>query len=144
MAYEYSLAHLTVQPCTPPEMVKIAIKTGYQYVSLRMKSLAAHDLVYPLMDNREMMRETKRIMADTGIRVHDIEIVCIDPATEPETYTPFFEAGGELNARSVITLITDPNCNRATERFSRLCELAEPYGLNLDLEFVADSPLDQV
>ena len=83
-----------------------------------------------------MMKETKRIMADTGIRVLDIEVVRMDPATEPETYESFLEAGGELDARSVICHLPDPERNRATERFARLCDLAEPFGLNVDIEFM--------
>ena len=136
MAYEFSLAHLSVLQCSPPEMVNIADKTGYQYVSLRIKPLTDHEPTHPLAENRKMMKETKRLLADTGVRVHDIEILHIGPDTDPEAYVSFFEAGGELNARSVICLVTDPDRSRVIECFGRLCELAGPYGLTIDLEFV--------
>ena len=135
MGYEFSLAHLTVLPCTPPEMVEIAAKAGYTYVSLRMTAVTAGERTYPLMDDRKMMKETRARMADTGVRVLDIELARMDPATEPETYLSFLEAGGELGARSVIGQIPDPARERATERFARLCDLAEPFGLTVDLEF---------
>jgi sugar phosphate isomerase/epimerase len=99
MGYEFSLAHLTVPQCTPPEMVDIAAKTGYQYVSLRMTAVPPNERTYPLMDDREMMKETKMRMTDTGVRVLDIELARMDPATEPETYLSFLEAGGELGVR---------------------------------------------
>ena len=35
MAQQYSLAHLTVLGCAPPEMTYIAARAGYDYVSLR-------------------------------------------------------------------------------------------------------------
>jgi len=136
MGYEFSLAHLTVLQCAPPEMVEIAGKTGYQYVSLRMTAVTASERTYPLMDDRKMMKETKMRLADTGVCVLDIELVRMDPATEPETYLSFLEAGGELNARSVIGQVPDPDRERATERFARLCDLAEPFGLTVDLEFL--------
>ncbi len=135
MGYEFSLAHLTVLQCTPPEMVEIAAKTGYQYVSLRMTAVTPNERTYPLMDNRKMMRETKARLADTGVRVLDIELARMDPATEPETYLSFLEAGGELGARCAIGQVPDPDRERAKERFARLCDLAEPFGLTIDLEF---------
>ena len=136
MTYEFSLAHLTVLQCTPPEMVKIAAKTGYNYISLRMTAVTATERTYPLMDDRKMMKETKARMADTGIRVHDIELARMNSATEPETYLSFLEAGGELGARSVICQLPDPDRERAVERFARLCDLAEPFDLTVDLEFL--------
>jgi sugar phosphate isomerase/epimerase len=135
MAYEFSLAHLTVLQCSPPEMVSIAAKAGYQYVSLRMTAVTANERTYPLMDDRAMMKETKKRMADTGVGVLDIELARMDPQTEPETYLKFLEAGAELGARAVIAQLPDPDRGRATERFDRLCDLAQPFGLTVDLEF---------
>ena len=135
MDYEFSLAHLTVLQCTPMEMVEIAAKTGYDYVSLRMTAVTADERIYPLMDDPKMMKETKMRMADTGVGVLDIELARLDPATEPEAYLSFFEAGGELGARAVIGQLPDPDRTRATERFARLCDLAAPFGLTIDLEF---------
>lgn len=135
MAYEFSLAHLTVLQCSPPEMTAIAAKAGYQYVSLRMTAVTANEKTYPLMDDRAMMKETKARLADTGVGVLDIELARLDPKTEPEAYLKFLEAGAELGARAVIAQLPDPDRGRATERFGRLCDLAQPFGLTVDLEF---------
>ena len=136
MDYEFSLAHLTVLQCSPPEMVEIASKSGYQYVSLRLTPVTANEPIYSLMDDRKMMKETKARLADTGIRVLDLELIRMDPATEPETYASILEAGGELNARSVICQLPDPDFKRATERYAKICDLAKPFGLTVDLEFL--------
>jgi sugar phosphate isomerase/epimerase len=135
MTYQFSLAHLTVLQCSPPEMVAIAAKSGYQYVSLRMTAVTPNGESYPLMDNTAMMKETKARMADTGVGVLDIELARMDPQTEPEAYLKFLEAGAELGARSVIAQLPDPDRIRATNRFGRLCDLAKPLGLTVDLEF---------
>jgi sugar phosphate isomerase/epimerase len=135
MGYEFSLAHLTVLDSTPPEMVKIAAATGYQFVSFRMTAVTPTERTYPLMDDRAMMKETKALLADTGVRVLDIELARMDPETEPEAYISFLEAGAELGARSVIAQLPDPDRDRATQRFARLCDLAKPLGLTIDLEF---------
>ena len=136
MDTEFSLAHLTTLQSTPPEMVKIAAKAGYQYVSLRMTAVTPNERTYPLMNDREMMKTTKELMADTGVRVHDIELARLDPETRPEAYIPFLEAGRELGARAVIAQLHDADRDRATERFARLCDLAKPLGLTVDLEFL--------
>jgi sugar phosphate isomerase/epimerase len=135
MGYEFSLAHLTVLKSSPPEMVKIAAETGYQFVSLRMTAVTPTEPVYGLTDDPAMMRETKSLLADTGVRVLDIELARMDPKTEPETYLPFLQTGAELGARHVITQLPDPDRNRAMQRFARLCDLAKPLGLTIDLEF---------
>lgn len=135
MNYEFSLAHLTVLQCSPPEMVAIAANVGYSYVSLRMTAVTTKEKTYPLMSDRTMMQETKKRMADTGVRVLDIELARMDPGTEPEVYQAFLEAGGELGARSVIAQLPDPDRGRAADRFARLCAMAQPLGLTVDLEF---------
>jgi len=135
MNYEFSLAHLTVLQCSPPQMVAIASKAGYDYVSLRMTTVTPDEPAYPLMDDRQMMKATKARMADTGIGVLDIELARMDADTEPEAYLPLLEAGAELGARAVITQLPDADRQRAAERFARLCQLAQPFGLTIDLEF---------
>lgn len=136
MAHEFSLAHLTVLQCSPVEMVAIASKTGYQYVSLRLTAVTPNEKIFPLISDRRLMKETLRCLTDTGIGVHDIELVRLDPQTEPESYLACLETGGELGARAVIAQIPDPDKGQAIERFARLCDLARPFDLTVDLEFL--------
>jgi sugar phosphate isomerase/epimerase len=63
-------------------------------------------------------------------------LVRLDPETEPESYLACLEAGGELGARAVIAQIPDPDKGRAIDRFARLCDLARPFELTVDLEFL--------
>lgn len=135
MSPTFSLAHLTVLQCSPPEMVIIASKAGYSFVSFRMTSVTNTEKLYPLIRDKKLLGETKACLNSTGLSVLDIELVRLDPDTEPETYLPFLETGAELGARSVITQLPDPDRQRAVDRFSRLCELAKPYNLTIDLEF---------
>ncbi len=135
MGHQFSLAHLTVLQLTPPEMVRIAARTGYDFVSLRMTAITPSERTYPLMHDKKMMQETKALLADTGVKVLDIELARLGPENEPEDYQAFLEAGAELNARHVITQLPDPDRLRAEERLARLCDMAKPLGLTIDLEF---------
>ncbi len=135
MAQEYSLAHLTVLSLTPPEVVDVAARTGYDYVGLRMTRVTPAEPLYDLARDRALMRETKARVAATGVRVWDVELFRMDPALEPESFVPELEATAELGAHHVIAQLPDPNRERATERFARLCDLAKPLGIFVSLEF---------
>lgn len=137
MTYSFSLAHLTLLHCPPPQLIDIAAKAGYDFASLRMTAVTATEQVYPLIHDRRLMRETRERLAGTGLEVLDVELVRLDPATEPESFLPFLEAGAELGARAVIVQLPDPERRRAIERYARLCELAVPYKLRPVLEFVS-------
>src|SRR5262249_57796228 len=63
---EYSLAHLTVLGCTPPELIYIAARAGYDYVSIRLISMGLPgEPNYALPDNPQMLKQTKMALAST-------------------------------------------------------------------------------
>jgi sugar phosphate isomerase/epimerase len=78
---------------------------------------------------------TKVRLAATGIEVLDIELARIGPNENPRDLMRFLEAGAELGARHVITQLPDPDRARKIDRFAQLCEMAQPLGLTIDLEF---------
>ncbi|MEH6648667.1 MAG: TIM barrel protein [Motiliproteus sp.] len=135
MGYQYSLAHLSVLRLSPAEMITVAARTGYDFVSLRMTAVTTTERTFPLMDNPVMMHEAKALLADTGLEVLDIELARLGPDDEPENFQAFLETGAELGARHVICQLPDPDRDRAIERFARLCDMAKPLGLTVDLEF---------
>jgi sugar phosphate isomerase/epimerase/4-hydroxyphenylpyruvate dioxygenase-like putative hemolysin len=133
--HEYSLAHLTALSLSPPELVDAAAEAGYRYVGLRLTRVTPQEPHYPLATDPALMRTTKVRLAATGVEVLDIELARISPDEDPKDFLRFLEAGAELGARHVITQLPDPDRARKTDRFARLCELAGPLGLTVDLEF---------
>ena len=137
MAQQYSLAHLTVLGCPPPEMTYIAARAGYDYISPRLIYMGLPgEPNYALAENPEMLRQTKRALASTGIKVHDIELARIHDDMHPTKYLPAMEVAAELGAKSVLSSIWTPNLDYATEKFAQVCDLAKPFGLTVDLEYV--------
>ena len=134
MTARFSLAHLTVLSLTPPEMVGVAARAGYQTVGLRLLRVMETP-GYPLMDDKPMMRETKTAMAAAGIGVLDIELVRITPELEVASLEPFFAAGAELGARYSITAPYDSDLARLADRLAAISDLASQYGLRAVLEF---------
>jgi sugar phosphate isomerase/epimerase len=131
----YSLAHLTVLSLTPPEVVDVAARTGYRYVSLRLTRVTPDEPLYDLAHDRLLMKETKARLHAAGLKVLDIELFRMDPSLEPESFIPVLEATAELGARQIIAQLPDPDRERATARFARLCDLAKPLGIFVSLEF---------
>lgn len=132
---EFSLAHLTVLSLAPPEMVSVAARTGYQAVGLRLIAVTPESPGYPLMDNPAMLRDTKARLADTGLRVGDIEFVKITPEIDIAALEPFAAAGAELGARHIIAAPYDPDLGRLAERLAALADLGARYNLSVLLEF---------
>ena len=60
-------------------MVQVAARIGYRAIGLRLIAVTDDSPGYPIMDDALMMRETKAALADTGLRLSDIEFVKITP-----------------------------------------------------------------
>lgn len=132
---DLSLAHLTVLSLPPPEMIRVAARTGYQAVGLRLIAVTEDSPGYPLMNDAVMMRETKAALADTGLRLSDIELVKITPEIDVAALEPFIAAGAALGARRVITAPYDADHARLAHSLDAIARLTEPYGLTALLEF---------
>ena len=135
MKHDYSLAHLTVLSLAPPQVVDVAARAGYRYASLRMTRVTPAEPLYDLARDRAMMQETRARLADTGIEVLDVELFRMDPKLEAEDFAAELDATAELGAKNIIAQLPDPDRARAAARFARLCDLAQPLGIFVSLEF---------
>lgn len=137
MTKKFSLAHLTALEYNPAELTYLAAKIGYDYVSLRSIPIgAANEPEYILAKNKQLLKETKQALESTGLEVLDIEMVRIYDGVDPKEYEHHFEVGAELGAKHVLTTIQTDDQTFALEKFIQICELAKPYGLTIDLEFI--------
>lgn len=130
-----SLAHLTAIDLPPPDLIHAAAEAGFDAVGIRLIRVTDTSPGYPLMQDAAMMRATKAALRETGISVHDIEFVKVEPATDIAKLDRFLDAGAELGAREVITAPYDPDLSRLADRLSALASLAQDRGLGVVLEF---------
>jgi sugar phosphate isomerase/epimerase len=131
----FSLAHLTAITLPPPELIRVAARTGYRSVGLRLLRVTPESPGYPLQDDPALLRETRRAMAETGIGVLDIEFIRITPELDVPSLEGMFAAGAELGAKLAIAAPYDPDAARLAERFGALCDLAARHGMGMALEF---------
>ena len=98
--HQFSLAHLTVLGCAPPEMTYIAARAGYDFVSYRLLSMRLPgEPIYALTEDKALLRQTRTALSGTGLRVHDVELARIQDGLEPRSYAPELEIAAELGAR---------------------------------------------
>src|SRR4029453_8558650 len=135
MKHDYSLAHLTVLSLAPPQVIDVAARPGYRYVGLRMTRVTPDEVLYDLARDRALMRETKVRLADTGVAVLDTELFRMDPTLGPDAFVAELDATAELGAHHIIAQLPDPDRERATGRFARLCDLAKARDIFVSLEF---------
>jgi sugar phosphate isomerase/epimerase len=137
MKKQYSLAYLTILGCPPPEMINIAARAGYDFVSLRPIYMGLPgEPNFSLSDNKELMKETKTALAETGVKLLDIELAKIFDGVDPKNYVPAMESAAELGGKHVLSSIWTDDRSFSIERFAELCELAKPFGLTVELEYV--------
>ena len=83
-----------------------------------------------------MLRQTKAALASTGLRVHDIELARVYEGLHPTKYLPAMEVAAELGAKAVLSSIWGGEREFYIEKFGEICDLAKPFGLTVDLEYV--------
>lgn len=132
----YSLAFLTVFDVGPVEAIRIAAEAGYDLVGLRLLPASPIEAAYPLLNDAKLLNEVMALLQDTGMAVADVELVRLKPETDLGTFIPFLERAQALNAHHAIVVGDDPDLSRLTDNFARLCEMAAPCGLTVDLEFM--------
>lgn len=130
----YSLAQLMALPFSPPQMVQLAADTGCAAAGIRLLPTAPGGVHYPLMDDAALLRETLARMADTGVRILDLEVVRLNAGFDVTAVLPFLAVGARLQARHVLVAGDDPDEARLTASFARFCEAAGEHGLTAELE----------
>jgi sugar phosphate isomerase/epimerase len=116
-------------------MVRVAARIGYRGVGLRLIAVTDDSPGYPIMDDAVMMRETKAALADTGLRLLDVEFVKITPEINVAALESFIAAGASLGASHVITAPYDQDHARLSSSLAGIANLAARYRLSALLEF---------
>jgi sugar phosphate isomerase/epimerase len=137
MTHLVSLAALTVLDLRPEEMVTCAAGAGYDYVGLRLIPATPEEPSYDTIGATPTVREIKRRLDDTGIKVLDVEILRLKPETDvARDFTAFLETGAMLGASEILVAGNDPERGRLVDNFGALAELAGTFGLTPNLEFM--------
>ena len=136
MTRPISLAALTVLELTPPEMVVCAAEAGFSHVGIRLLPATPTEPQYDIVGDTPLLREVERRLADTGVKVLDVEIFRLKPETHVADYEAAIATAARLGASELLVAGNDPDEARLIDRFAAFCDLAESYGLGAGLEFM--------
>lgn len=121
---------------SPQQLIPIAADAGFDLVDLRLSPATPDDRVYAGDALTALCRELRPILRDVGLAVWDVEIIRLNDRTKPEAYLPLVEAAASLGARRMKLVCDSEDHGRAVEVLGRLCDLAAPFGLVMDLEYM--------
>lgn len=134
MARIISLSALTVLELPPPDMVTCARDAGCSHVGLRLIPATPTEVSYDIIGDTPIVRETLSRLADTGIRVLDVEILRLKPETSVTEFRAVLETAARLGARNALVAGNDPDESRLTDNLGALCDLAAPFAIAPCLE----------
>ncbi len=132
----FSLAYLTSAPLSPPDAITLAAKLGYQHVGLRILPASPDGEFSPLMENKALLRETLARVADTGVTVFDVEIIRLNETFRVAETPRFLETCAALGAKAILVAGDDPVEARLIASYATFCDVAAPFGLTANLEFM--------
>ena len=136
MSRKVSLAHLSLIAQPPEQLVAIAAQAGFDLVDLRLSPATPTDRVYDKTERIQLCRALLPRLADAGLKVWDVEIIRINDRTQPEDHLPLMEAANLLGARRLKAVCDSDDESLSADLLARLAELAAPFGLTLDLEYM--------
>jgi sugar phosphate isomerase/epimerase len=113
-----------------------AARAGFSFIGLRVIPVTAGGPAYPTRVGTDAHRELKRSLAGEGVRLNEIEFVQLTPRVDIPALAGLFEAAADLGAVAVIASGDDDDPVRLTAHFADLCDLAQQFGLRVDLEFM--------
>jgi xylose isomerase domain protein TIM barrel len=142
MSHHYSLAYLTVGDLEPSAQVYVAAAAGYEYVGLRPIPMGLPS--EPRLDlphDRDLLEACRVALAETGVRVWDIELARVMAGIDYDSYLPALEVGAELGATTLLASVWTEDLGEQVDGLGRVAERAGRFGLRVVAEFVALSAI---
>jgi len=135
MDYKFSISHLTVLELSPPELVRMAEKVGFDFVSLRtIKMGLPGEPDYSLENNPALYKETREVLQHSNVKLLDIELARIYDRCDVNQYEKAIEIAAELGATQLISSLWTLDNNFIIEQVHLLCEIAAQYGITVNIE----------
>lgn len=136
-----SLAHFTVIDADPIALIEAAQTGGYDAVGLRIVAPFPTDRIVPVVGDPDMIRRIRKRLADTGLRIFDVEAIWLSAESDVNSLEPALDVAVELSAKYVVVAGRDPDRGRLAENLARLCAAANSRGIRVMLEFLPYSEI---
>ena len=133
----FSLAQHTVPKWHPAEILYNSYQLGYDTVGIRTIAQGVPgETFFDIASDSSLVARIRQAEKETEVTIHDVDLIAINDKTDIPSYERSLAAAAELGITGVVSSVWTPNKPLYTEKFGQLCELAEKYGLTINLEFV--------
>lgn len=123
------LAPLSLLDVSPPLLVELAAKAGFDFVGLRVRSVTPTETAYDLQPGSPLLRETLARLADCDLVVEDVEFLLVDGTDQRDDWLRVYEAGHALGASTLTVAVSDPDLSRAAATLARMAEDGRAAGI---------------
>ncbi len=142
---KFSLAHLSLIDETIFNLIKIAHQASYEYVSPRLRSVTQEEEKYRLVGDKHAITECQKILADSRVKVLDVELLVIEDDTDIRTeFFPILDTAAQIGAKYAIAQVHSTNLNVSLDKFRQICEFASQYNISVVVEMIPWSSLADV
>lgn len=136
--HEVALGVLDFLDVPASELVRVAARTGFDSVALRVSGSRGPVAADLRADPAGVVR-TVQELADSDVSVLDVEVLRLASTTPPDEAARALDLAALLGARHLLAVNTDLPPDRCIEEFARVCALATGSGVRVCLEFMAFS-----
>lgn len=131
-----TLGYLTLEDVPPAELVSVAAATGFDAVGIRITGRKKADPYFPIVGHPQAVREIRRRLDDTGIKLSNIGAYYVTPDIGGEDFKPIIDIAAELGAPMIVANNHDPDTGHYFKTMADYCDLAAQAGIRLVLEFM--------
>ncbi|MFO1147578.1 MAG: TIM barrel protein [Alsobacter sp.] len=128
------VAHFTAIDDEPLAFVTMAAESGFSAVGLRLHPAFPGAPFYEIPTGSSLMRDMRRRLADTGLRVYDIEFVTVTAGFDPASIAAMLDSAADLGASRISTCGDGADRDGLVQAFEALCDAAAERSLAVDLE----------
>ncbi|MER7113454.1 sugar phosphate isomerase/epimerase [Saccharomonospora azurea] len=130
---ELALACLDYLDLEPADLVRVAADAGFDSVTLRAAG-SVEECRGDLGRDAARVRRVRRALADTGLRVLDVEVLRLTPTLTHDEVARVVDLAAELGARHVLVVNSELDAEEATDRLGRIVERCAGTGVRPCLE----------
>lgn len=130
------VAHFTAIDVEPLAFATMAAEAGFAAIGLRLHPAFPGAPFYEIPTGSSLMRDMRRRLDETGLRVYDIEFVTVTARFEPASVAAMLDSAAELGASRVSVCGDGADREGLIQAFASLCGAAAERSLAVDLEIM--------
>jgi len=122
----------------PLAYIEATLRAGYEGIGIRtFRSPGRSYNFNPIVGNRDLERDVKTALKDSGLEVYDLYSFYLQPEMAWDAIKPALAFGGEIGCKYVLIIGDDPDWNRMVDNMGKMVDFIEPLGMKAAIEAFA-------